>query len=108
VIDYVSHAAYKVIPHTKKDPRDGFEILVDPAYKESSPGGWHSDGTKTFKTTIGNNVESRAIERFRRIYVESEDLKFTPDFNPLQPPKSPTNRNASMVNLFYCKSMGIQ
>jgi extracellular elastinolytic metalloproteinase len=51
VTDFVAHASYTVVPINKLALPDGLETLEDPDDPESSPLGWHSDGTDNTTVT---------------------------------------------------------
>ncbi|CUS09291.1 unnamed protein product [Tuber aestivum] len=55
-VDYVSDASYEVYKIGLNDPTEGARTLeVDPATKHASPGGWHTAGNESYRTTRGNN-----------------------------------------------------
>ncbi|KAJ3211733.1 Fungalysin/Thermolysin Extracellular metalloproteinase 5 [Dinochytrium kinnereticum] len=64
LVDWVSDAAYNVLPLGINDPESGDRVMVlDPAHPVSSPHGWHmqvslesSKKAKNFTVTVGNNV----------------------------------------------------
>ncbi|KAG8978845.1 hypothetical protein FRB90_008299, partial [Tulasnella sp. 427] len=56
VVDFVAHAAYRVVEWSKQDPTQGFTLEQDPADKVASPNGWHVDSSGEHAETRGNNV----------------------------------------------------
>ncbi|PWW74191.1 hypothetical protein C7212DRAFT_283708 [Tuber magnatum] len=55
-VDYVNDFSYQVYKIGVNDPTEGVRTLeVDPATKHASPGGWHTAGNESYRTTRGNN-----------------------------------------------------
>jgi hypothetical protein len=105
VNDFVSAAAYRVVPIQAQDPTRDLTVVKDPAGKEASPLGWHKS-KKEFSTTQGNNAMVYSIVRpgAKRYFPDGgSELDFTaqPDFK--KPPTEGPNRDAAIVNLFYGK-----
>ncbi|KAI8897831.1 Fungalysin metallopeptidase-domain-containing protein [Globomyces pollinis-pini] len=98
VVDYIAEASYKVIPFTKKDPRDGFAVLTNPENKVASPFGWHKDNTQSFTTTRGNNAISTVGGR---LVSGGANLDFNTAANPNADPGVAANQRAAVVNAFY-------
>ncbi|KAI8893187.1 Fungalysin metallopeptidase-domain-containing protein [Globomyces pollinis-pini] len=97
-VDFMSHATYEVLKVPKLSPDEGFDILKDPQYVPSSPNGWHSDGTKSFTDTQGNNV---IVTKASQKPDGGADLNFVTQYDPTKPPNDTFNAAASAVNLFY-------
>ncbi|KAJ7318948.1 Fungalysin metallopeptidase-domain-containing protein [Mycena albidolilacea] len=101
-IDFVSSAAYRVLPVYKEYLTEGFELLVDPQDPVSSPLGWHNDGTTTSNDTTGNNAW---------VYLDGNITDTTPQsapgmiFNytqdPTLSPGAGMNSDAARTNVFY-------
>jgi extracellular elastinolytic metalloproteinase len=110
VINYGRAAQYDVVKLPKKDPRDGFSTVVDPAYIASSPSGWHDSVSRD---TQGNNCfvginpnfivetdEDIAIWVQGAATTKSEnDYEFKARFNEANPPS--LNQESSNINSFY-------
>jgi extracellular elastinolytic metalloproteinase len=103
VTDFVAKASYRVVPITKQDPRDGFELLVNPQDTSASPNGWHTVGGKVRHETAGNNVIS-----FKKNPVlhdttkeSSPTLNFDYRQDPNAEPTVQTNLDAARTNAFY-------
>ncbi|KAI9598320.1 Fungalysin metallopeptidase-domain-containing protein [Syncephalis fuscata] len=115
--DLVKFASYNVVKIGDNNPIDTpRQIVTDPADKIASPNGWHTQGSKEFTTTVGNNVFAQANYNVRSrigdVVDDSENnWKNNPrpdggsglDFNfPYDAKKSPRdNANAAVTNLFY-------
>ncbi|KAJ7275092.1 Fungalysin metallopeptidase-domain-containing protein [Mycena rebaudengoi] len=101
VVDYVSHATYRVVPITKDSPLAGFETLVDPEDAEASPNGWHSIvANKDLTKTMGNNVI--VSSKGRKVTLQSApDLVFDYELDENEEPDVPVNVAAASVNAFY-------
>ncbi|KAI9597871.1 Fungalysin metallopeptidase-domain-containing protein [Syncephalis fuscata] len=101
--DLMSFASYNV-------------VVTDPADKIASPNGWHTQGSKKFTTTVGNNVFAQANYNVRSrigdVVDDSENnwknnprpdggssLNFNFPYDPRKAPKD--NANAAVTNLFY-------
>ncbi|KAF7359719.1 Extracellular metalloproteinase mep [Mycena venus] len=100
-IDFVSNAAYRVLPIFKQDLTEGFELLVNPQDPVSSPLGWHNDGITTSNDTSGNNA---------MVYLDQNTTDTTPQsapgiFNytqdPTLSPGAGMNSDAARTNVFY-------
>jgi extracellular elastinolytic metalloproteinase len=101
-IDYYNAAKFEAIPIPKKDARDGFEIVSNPEFRESSPRGWNDDGKEQFVTTEGNNV----ISLLNQIPARSQNGVFRSPFRAQQQPETPDNEQAAVVNSFFiCNTM---
>lgn len=57
VVNYIKKVGYRVLQLPKGVPTDGFSLIGNIADTLASPLGWHSDGNKTYTTTVGNNVD---------------------------------------------------
>ncbi|KAI1809534.1 fungalysin metallopeptidase [Poronia punctata] len=100
-VDWVSDATYKVFPWDVRNPEDGErEVVEDPA-DESSPFGWHSDGSKNYTITQGNNALALQDYSGGGDYSpESESLEFEYDVDFSE--SNPDNyKDASVTQLFY-------
>ncbi|KAJ7140443.1 Fungalysin metallopeptidase-domain-containing protein [Mycena filopes] len=106
IVDFVSQAAYLVLPISKKVPSDGFDVLVDPQDLTASPKGWHWNGTGISTSTDGNNVAT-----FKKLDLAGKHTVQTPEsapgqtfdypWNPTAEPNITANRDAALVNNFY-------
>ncbi|KAJ7116251.1 Fungalysin metallopeptidase-domain-containing protein [Mycena crocata] len=101
VTDYVSHASYLVLPLEKQTLLQGFETVVDPADLESSPLGWHADGTTNTTDTSGNNVFVFSNSDGTTTPQSSSPLVFNYPHDASASPKTPANLDAARVNAFY-------
>jgi extracellular elastinolytic metalloproteinase len=101
-VDYYNEASYNVIKFPNTDPRDGFEIVTDPAAETASPNGWHSDGSNSFTDTRGNNVDSR-IGSFRA--AGGPTLDFDTAWDETAEPTTERNKRVSVVNNFYVSNL---
>ncbi|KAI3658789.1 hypothetical protein MP638_002589 [Amoeboaphelidium occidentale] len=97
---------YNVYPLGVNDPEDGDrQIVINPADKEASPEGWHSDGKKQFTVTSGNNVEAQANWGGRLTETQpmqpdgGKSLNFDFDIDFKKDPKDYVE--AAVTNLFY-------
>jgi extracellular elastinolytic metalloproteinase len=103
VVDYVQQASYKALKLPKTDPTDGgFEVVSDPQNlaTNASPKGWHDDGSKTYTTTKGNNVDSHV----GTLFVDGQAaLNFDHQWDGSKDPTTDENKKAAIVNNFYCK-----
>ncbi|KAJ2992397.1 hypothetical protein HDV02_003077 [Globomyces sp. JEL0801] len=90
--DRRNHATYEVLKVPKLSPDEGFDILKDPQYVPSSPNGWHSDGTKSFTDTQGNNV---IVTKASQKPDGGADLNFVTQYDPTKPPNDTFNAAAS-------------
>lgn len=99
---------YKVLKIPTESPLHGKqEIVESPGYPESSPEGWHSDGSNSYTVTRGNNVN--AYEDTGNSNGPGKqpdggaDLVFDYDWSTsVQPSKQ---QNAAITNLFYMGNM---
>ena len=80
---------------------EGLETLVDPEDLDSSPQGWHDDGTATYNTTVGNNALAYKGDTSFVTAASDTDLVFDypPDLDA--DPTTDANVNAARVNTFY-------
>ena len=93
VINYYNDFQIKAIALPKVGASDGFEVIKDPVYYESSPKGWGENGT------MGNNVISMID---KEIFIASLNQDFTNfTWQENQEPDSEENKNALIVNSFY-------
>ncbi|KAI8051335.1 Fungalysin metallopeptidase-domain-containing protein [Syncephalis plumigaleata] len=93
LVDLVRFASYRVNKFGNNNPIDTpRQLVTNPADPIASPNGWHTQGSKQFTTTIGNNAIAQEN------YSGSEDLQnnYRPDGG-----KSKDNINAAITNLFY-------
>ncbi|KAI9591848.1 Fungalysin metallopeptidase-domain-containing protein, partial [Syncephalis fuscata] len=115
--DLMSFASYNVVKIGNNNPIDTpRQIVTDPADKIASPNGWHTQGSKRFTTTVGNNVFAQANYNVRSARKEHYDdneanwknnprpdggssLNFNFPYDPKKAPKD--NANAAVTNLFY-------
>ena len=104
VVDYVQQAFYKAIKLPKADPTEGFEVVTDPQSlaTNASPKGWHDDGSKTYTTTKGNNVDSHVGSMFADGLAA---LNFDHQWDATQGPTTNENKKAAIINNFYRKSL---
>ena len=91
-VDFTADAIYKVLALPKIDPTENFEAVNSPLYAASSPSGWHSDGTKTYTDTQGNNLISATSGMTSD---GGADLDFTHEWDPTQKPSTTANRRAA-------------
>ncbi|KAJ6587531.1 Fungalysin metallopeptidase-domain-containing protein [Mycena vulgaris] len=101
VVDYVAHASYLVLPITKQQPAEGFEILVDPQDLLASPQGWHFAGQSLRPQRIGNNAVAFKDDFPNQTEQSAPDLVFNYPADPNQEPTTPGNLDAARVNAFY-------
>ncbi|KAL1914963.1 uncharacterized protein VTP21DRAFT_7668 [Calcarisporiella thermophila] len=106
VVDWVSDATYNVYPMGMNDPSEGPRKKVeDPHDLTASPDGWHTQGSKKFQVTVGNNVYAQENLKGDFNWEEKErpnggeKLNFDFPLDLSQHPK--TYINASVTNLFY-------
>ncbi|KAJ6632604.1 Fungalysin metallopeptidase-domain-containing protein [Mycena sp. CBHHK59/15] len=101
-IDFVSKAAYRVLPIFKQDVTEGFELLRDPQDTTSSPLGWHNDGTSTSTDTSGNNAIAYFDATLSATTSESAPgLIFNYTQDPTVSPSTQVNLDAARTNVFY-------
>ncbi|KAF7342154.1 Extracellular metalloproteinase [Mycena venus] len=101
-INLVAKAGYHVLPIYKQDVTQGLEFLVDPQNLDSSPLGWHNDGTSTSNDTSGNNVLAYLDQTQSATTSQSSDgLIFNYTQDPTLSPKTPINMDAARTNVFY-------
>jgi extracellular elastinolytic metalloproteinase len=108
VVDYSADASYEVYPWGINDPTEGERIIVtDPFDSQASEFGWHSDGTKQYPTTRGNNgvaqnnwANKTASEYLNLPRPVSADLKFHYPYS-LNETDFLKYSNASVTQLFY-------
>jgi extracellular elastinolytic metalloproteinase len=107
VTDFVAKASYRVVPITKQDPTEGFELLTDPQDTTASPNGWHKIGATTYPETSGNNVISYKGITYRGRGLKqttkesSLSLNFDYKQDPNAEPTTATNLDAARTNAFY-------
>lgn len=108
-VDYYSAAQFKVVAIPNYKPTQGFDVVIDPAYRGSSPYGWNSDGTNSFTDTRGNNIDSRIAASGSSgsdIRVNGgPNLIFNSEFDPTKEPTVPVNQKAAIVNNFYMSNL---
>ncbi len=84
------------------NPADGRTIVATTGDPTASPLGWHDDGTLTYETTQGNNVDAQ------KGGVEA-DCGATLDCNVALDltldPTAATNVDAAIINLFYWNNL---
>ncbi|KAI9597848.1 Fungalysin metallopeptidase-domain-containing protein [Syncephalis fuscata] len=115
--DLISFASYNVVKFGNNNPIDTpLQTVTNPADKTASPNGWHTQGSKRFTTTVGNNVFAQANYRLEDANGDGIDdneskwknaprpdggknLNFNFTYNAEKAPKD--NINASVTNLFY-------
>ncbi|KAH6592807.1 hypothetical protein BASA50_007858 [Batrachochytrium salamandrivorans] len=98
VINFANEASYKVVQIPHRDPTEGFSVVANPEFRDSSPNGW-SDG----KATEGNNAI--ALTPSGRITPATSDGVFNAKFNSKEEPGTVANVAAAAVNLFYVSNM---
>ncbi|KAJ1915788.1 hypothetical protein H4219_004137 [Mycoemilia scoparia] len=127
LVDWVNHATYRVFPWGVNDPFEGNRSLVlNPADKQASPSGWHTDpssprlknsssnsdrkAARALRySTVGNNVwaqENHAggwdwVDNHRPTGGPGLNFDFSLDFS--KNPKSYVD--ASITQLFYTNNM---
>ncbi|KAJ6554765.1 Fungalysin metallopeptidase-domain-containing protein [Mycena capillaripes] len=99
--DFVSNAAYRVLPIFKQDLTEGFEVLVDPQDSVSSPLGWHNDGTTTSNDTSGNNAMVYLNQNTTDTTSQSAPEIFNYTQDPTLAPGAGMNSDAARTNVFY-------
>ncbi|KAL5113149.1 ammonium transporter [Pleosporales sp. CAS-2024a] len=112
VVDYSADASYEVYPWGVNDPTEGERIIVvDPFDSRASEFGWHSDGSKMYSTTRGNNgvaqnnwANKSASEYLNLPRPVSTDLKFHYPYS-LNETDFQRYSNASVTQLFYTANM---
>ncbi|KAJ7156530.1 Fungalysin metallopeptidase-domain-containing protein [Mycena crocata] len=101
-INLVSSAAYRVLPIFKQDLTEGFEFLENPQNPDSSPLGWHNDGTTATNDTSGNNALVYFDQTQSDTTVQSAPgLIFNYTQDPDADPSVKQNRDAARTNVFY-------
>ncbi|KAH6578771.1 hypothetical protein BASA60_003544 [Batrachochytrium salamandrivorans] len=98
VINFANEASYKVVQIPHRDPTEGFSVVANPEFRDSSPNGW-TDG----KATEGNNAI--ALTPSGRITPATSDGVFNAKFNSKEEPGTVANVAAAAVNLFYVSNM---
>ena len=95
--------SYLAVPLPQTDPTTGFKLMTDPADKESSPLGWHSDGKANYTTTRGNNfnVIIQGLNGSTWQPDGGESLNFSHSFNPNEDANTDENLKAAAINAFY-------
>ncbi|KAH6602386.1 hypothetical protein BASA61_001174 [Batrachochytrium salamandrivorans] len=93
-VNFAHKASYKAIPVPRRDPTEGFSMVVDPEFIGSSPNGW-TDG----KVTGGNNVITSTPSG--KTTPSIRDGVFDTKFNGDDEPDTDDNIAATAVNLFY-------
>ncbi|KAH6600184.1 hypothetical protein BASA50_002509 [Batrachochytrium salamandrivorans] len=93
-VNFAHKASYKAIPVPRRDPTEGFSMVVDPEFIGSSPNGW-TDG----KVTGGNNVIT--FTPSGKTTPSIRDGVFDTKFNGDDEPDTDDNIAATAVNLFY-------
>ncbi|KAI9597909.1 Fungalysin metallopeptidase-domain-containing protein [Syncephalis fuscata] len=115
--DLISFASYSVVKFGNNNPIDTpLQTVTNPADKTASPNGWHTQGSKQFTTTVGNNVFAQAnyeVEDYDYDMIDDDEskwknstrpdggknLKFDFAYDAKKAPKD--NINAAVTNLFY-------
>lgn len=87
--------SYLAIPITKQDPREGFDLIVDPE-SGSSPNGWVYTNT-----TSGNNVIAFKGSQTTGVASETSPGTFAFNHDETELPSTPQNVGAAVVNAFY-------
>ncbi|KAF9732444.1 hypothetical protein PMIN03_003020 [Paraphaeosphaeria minitans] len=107
VVEYGADATYEVYPWGLNDPTEGERVTVtDPFDKVASEFGWHSDGSKSYNTTWGNNGVAQSNWAGRTSNYESlprpteADLDFEYSYS-LEESNWKSYINASITQLFY-------
>jgi len=100
--------SYRVYPLGVESPNHGARVLsIDPADDESSPLGWHDDGTTTYTVTRGNNVdayEDRSAANSPGYQPDGgADLEF--DFGIDFAEQPIQSEDAIITNLFYWNNL---
>ena len=98
VVDFYNRASYKAIQIPQLVPTDGFTVIQGVEDKVASPNGWNSDGTTTYTTTQGNNVDV-SIGSYRPDAGSS--LVFDSNWDATAAPNSDANKKTSATHLFY-------
>ncbi|KAH6585732.1 hypothetical protein BASA50_001067 [Batrachochytrium salamandrivorans] len=93
-IDFAHKASYRVIQLPHRSPTEGFSMVVDPEFWDSSPSGW-TDG----KATDGNNAFT--LTPSGKTTPSTRDGVFDTYFSGGGAPTSDVNLAAAAVNLFY-------
>ncbi|KAM5541593.1 hypothetical protein V8D89_004783 [Ganoderma adspersum] len=100
--DFVAHASYRVLPITKQNITQGFEMLTNPQNTAASPFGWHSDGVNNSNDTSGNNVITYVGAQQFTTVQSSATLNFNYVQDPTENPDAlQANIDAARVNTFY-------
>ncbi|KAH9477322.1 Extracellular metalloproteinase mep [Psilocybe cubensis] len=100
VTDFVTKAAYLVVPMQEEILTQGFQTLTDPQDLLASPLGWHSNGTVNTTVTSGNNaIAFKANQNATTSQSAPGQFFFTQD--PNSAPTTPNNLDAARVNAFY-------
>ncbi|TFK72841.1 hypothetical protein BDN72DRAFT_926148 [Pluteus cervinus] len=100
VTDFVADATYTVVPVDRLSVLDGLVTLEDPENLQSSPLGWHDDGTVQFTNTSGNNVIAAKGTK-GGAQESSDNLNFNFVFNTDNDPIDSENILAASTNAFY-------
>lgn len=111
VVDYSADATYQVYPWGINDPTEGDRVvLTDPFDREASELGWHSDGTRNFNTTRGNNAVAHTNwENLSSGYLNlprpaSAELKFEYPYS-LNESNFKAYGDASITQLYYTSNV---
>ncbi|TBU26936.1 Fungalysin metallopeptidase-domain-containing protein [Dichomitus squalens] len=100
--DFGADASYRVLPITKQNVTQGFQVLTDPQDRLASPFGWHSDGVNTTNNTSGNNANTWVGVSGNVTYQSAPHLTFNYVQDPSQQPQTyEPNVDAARVNAFY-------
>lgn len=108
----VTNATYNVFPFPVEAPTFGNRFLVtNPWDLASSPEGWHSNGTKSFTNTYGNNVlayvdnDATNQEGFSPESSASGSLMFDFPYQESPDLSAYNNKSSAVTNLFYANNM---
>ena len=87
--------SYVVVPITRQDPRDGFDLIVNPE-TGASPNGW----VYTNKTS-GNNVIAFKGSQIAGVASETSSDTFAYNDDETESPATPQNVGAATTQVFY-------
>ncbi|KAF8072209.1 Fungalysin metallopeptidase-domain-containing protein [Lyophyllum atratum] len=105
IVDFVAEVQYLVLPITKENPTQGFEILDNPQDDLGSPGGWHD--YPPLGNKLGNNAKAYKFPSFLPppgilgTTSQSSTEAFIYPQSALNSPSTLANVHAACVNAFY-------
>ncbi|KZW02339.1 putative extracellular elastinolytic metallo proteinase precursor [Exidia glandulosa HHB12029] len=105
MVDYTTELSMRVVPISRADPTDGFQLLsdsdiVDP---KASPSGWTTFQGENKHATIGNNIVAFKANLTAAVLPASDPATdtFDAEFDPTTDPTTDTNVAAAFAQAFY-------